>query len=242
MEALGGECKGAEGEGAGRGSMELATKSEGGGEDRGQRRTNQAWRKRFMSALQRKLHSFDSSPRQHHPIHCRLPSHRSPVARRPLHHVLSIDRLPGRPESCAPRRPRPSPAPRSCGSRIRILPVPVGRGKGRQVRQQRLRRRYHYPRPRRKGRYAISAAARPDRGPAALCIPGTPLTVPRAMSSSTNTQCHSRAPTDDLRFALSANLSSSELSSPPTTPARTSSSRQSSSAMTSPTMSSSSER
>lgn len=127
-----------------------------------------------MSAFdRRKLHTFIGSPRQHHPIHCRLPTHRSPVARRPLHHVLSIDRLPGRAESCAPGCRPPVAAPRSRNSR-RIAGLPVWRCQRHQVREQRLRRPRHDTRPGGQGWYAIPAATRPDRRPAALCIPCTP--------------------------------------------------------------------
>lgn len=129
-----------------------------------------------MSAFEGNCTSFIDCPRQHHPIHCRPPTHRSLVARRPLHHVLPLHSLPGRPESCAPGRPPPLAAdPRARRSRLRLLPVPVRRGQRRQAREQRLCRCHHHPRPGGQGWNPIPAAARLDRGPAALCIPGTPL-------------------------------------------------------------------
>jgi hypothetical protein len=110
-----------------------------------------------------------SSPSIAHHTHLDSPP---PGAR--FHHVLSLDRLPGRPACCPPARPRPDTAPRTRSASFRILPVPGRRGQGPQVCQQRLCRPYHDVGARGKGRHKVPAAARPDRGSCQLRIPGTP--------------------------------------------------------------------
>jgi hypothetical protein len=96
-----------------------------------------------------------------------------------IHHVLPLDRLPGRPACCPPAGPPPDPAPGTRSARVWILPVRGRRGQGRQVRQQRLCRPHDDARAGCKGRHAVPATARPDRGPCQLRIPGThAMTLP----------------------------------------------------------------
>lgn len=110
-------------------------------------------------------------------IHCRLPPHPQPSARRPLHDALPNDRLPGR-AACSPPAGRPpGPAPWTRCPSFRLLPVPVRRGQGRQVCQQRLCRPYDDSGSRIQGWYPLPAIAWPDRGPGQLRFPGTPLNM-----------------------------------------------------------------
>ena len=108
-----------------------------------------------------------------HSIHCRPQHPNQPSARRLPHDALPNDRLPGR-AACRPRAARlPVPAPRTRCPSFRLLSVPVRRGQGRQVRQQRLCRPHDDAGPGCKGRHALPAAARPDRGSCQLRFPGT---------------------------------------------------------------------
>lgn len=109
-----------------------------------------------------------------------------------FHHVLPLDRLPGRPACCPSAGPAPDPAPRTRSASIRIIPVRGRRGQGRQVRQQRLCGADHDACARLQGRHEVPAAARPDRGSCQLRIPGTP-------------QSQYNAPNCCVRAALTAN-------------------------------------
>jgi hypothetical protein len=144
-----------------------------------------------------------------------LPIHpESPPLGAHLHHVLPLDRLPGRPACCPPAGSPPDPAPGTRSASIRIVPVRGRRGQGRQVRQQRLCRPDHHACARLQGRHEVPAAARPDRGPCQLRIPSTPVPIepPQLLyMRSTNAPVHCRVPSDGRRCALSANPSSSEL-------------------------------
>lgn len=117
-------------------------------------------------------------------IHCRPPHPNQPSARRLPHDALPNDRLPGRAACRPPAACLPVPAPRTRCSSFRLLPVPVRRGQGRQVRQQRLCRPYDDAGPGCKGRHALPAAARPDRGSCQLRFPGTNILSGKNASKS----------------------------------------------------------
>ena len=103
-------------------------------------------------------------------INCPPPPAPPPPDRCPLHDAVPHNRLPGRATSCPPGLVDTEARARSPG--FRILPVPVRRGQGRQIRQQRLRWSYDDIGSGRKGRNAIPAPARPDRGSRQLRFPG----------------------------------------------------------------------
>jgi hypothetical protein len=149
------------------------------------------------------------------PIHCPPHRPRQPPARRPHHHVLPLDRLPGRPACCPPAGPPPDPAPGPCRTRLRLVPVRGRRGQGRQVRQPRLRRPHDDARAGCKGRHPLPAAARPDRGPRQLRIPGmhwTPLCA-ACMSSTDANGLQSTERRSTLRIVRESELLGAALNS-----------------------------
>jgi hypothetical protein len=153
--------------------------------------------------LQHQIHPLPSSP-------AFKDRQTAPVPRRPLHHALPHNRLPGRTTSCPnpPSPPSLCAVPRPRCSRLRLLPVPDRRGKGRQVRRQRLCRPDDDAGVGVQGGNPLPAFSRPDRGAAELCIPGTPYSRQTAMGSSTDAQLAHRPPTEDRPCALSAKPSS----------------------------------
>lgn len=125
-------------------------------------------------------------------INCPPPPAPPPPDRCPLHDAVPHNRLPGRATSCPPGLAVAEARARSPG--LRILPVPVRRGQGRQVRQQRLCWPDDDSCSGRKGRNALPAPARPDRGSCQLRFPG--------MRPIANCRAASIARTRSLRRAL----------------------------------------